>query len=337
MKANVLEGQGRIALRTIADPAPREGEVLVRVTHTGVCGTDLKIFDGSIPVGHPLVMGHETVGEVVGGDAGSGLDRGTRVLIDPTLSCSRCFYCEKGQTYLCLDGALMGRDVDGGFAELVAAPARNCYVLPETIDPAQAPLIQVLTTVHHAQTLGRIGAGDTVVVLGLGVTGHLHVQSAKALGASRVIAVSRNADKRRLAETLGADVAADHGAGARRAVLDATRGLGADAVVESVGRVSMLAEAIDLVRPGGRIVLYGIYAEREARLPFYQLYFKELGLVASRAAAARDFPSSIALVRAGTVRLAPLISDRMPFTHLDRALATMTAGGGGRLKIIFEH
>ncbi|OGL18786.1 MAG: hypothetical protein A3F92_10770 [Candidatus Rokubacteria bacterium RIFCSPLOWO2_12_FULL_71_22] len=336
MKASVLEGPGRIALRTIADPAPREGEVLVRVTHTGVCGTDVKIFDGSIPVRLPLVMGHETVGEVVGGDIGSRVGRGTRVLIDPTLCCGRCFYCEKAQTYLCLDGALMGRDVDGGFAELVAAPAKNCHALPEAIDPAAAPLIQVLTTVHHAQTLARIGTGETVVILGLGVTGQLHVQSAKALGAIRVIAVSRNAAKRRLAEALGADVAVDHGADARRAVLDATRGLGADVVIEAVGRVPMLEEAIDLVRPAGRIVPYGIYAEREARFPFYQLYFKELAIVASRAAPARDFPASIALVREGAVRLDPLVSDRMPFTDLARALANMT-GGGGRLKIILEH
>ncbi|MBI4255475.1 MAG: zinc-binding dehydrogenase, partial [Candidatus Rokubacteria bacterium] len=315
MRANVLEAPGRIALRKIADPVPREGEVLVRVSHTGVCGTDVKIFNGSIPGRYPLVMGHETVGEVVGD--------GTRVLIDPTLSCGRCFYCEKGQTYLCLAGALMGRDVDGGFAELVAAPAKNCYGLPDAIDAAHAPLIQVLTTVHHAQTLAEIGAGDTVVILGLGVTGQLHVQLAKARGAGRVIAVSRNAEKRRLAETTGADVAADHGEEARRAIFEATGGLGADVVIESVGQVSMLAQAIDLVRAAGRIVPYGIYAEREAQLPFYQLYFKELRIINSRAAEARDFPASIALVRDGKVRLAPLISDLMPFTDLDKALAIM--------------
>ncbi len=329
MRANVLEEPGRVAVRTVPDPVPRDGEVLVRVSHTGVCATDLKIFNGSIPCRYPVVMGHEIVGEVVGTAA--------RVLIDPTLSCGRCFYCDKGQTYLCLGGALMGRDVDGGFAELVTAPANHCHVLPGGIDAAHAPLIQVLTTVHHAQAMARIGAGDTVVVLGLGVTGQLHVQLAKARGAGRLIAVSRNAEKRRLAETIGADAAADHGAEAEQAVLDATGGLGADVVIESVGKVAMLAQAIGLVRAGGRIVLYGIYAEHEARLPFYQLYFKELTIISARAAEGGDFPASIALVRDGKVRLAPLISQVMPVADLDKALAAMAGSGGGRLKIVLEH
>lgn len=337
MKANVLEAPGRIALRQVADPVPRDGEVLVAVSHTGICGTDVKIFDGSIPGRYPLIMGHEIAGEVVGGSPGGGLRHGTRVLVDPTLYCGRCVYCERGQTYLCLAGALMGRDVDGGFAELVGAPAANCHVLPDAIEAAEAPLIQVLTTVRHAQTMAGIGAGDTVAVLGLGVTGQLHVQLAKALGASRVIAVSRNPDKRRLAETLGADVAASHGEEARRAVLDTTGGLGAHVVIESVGKLSMLAEAIDLVRAAGRVVLYGIYAERAAELPFYALYFKELRIVSSRAAEVQDFPSSIALVRDGKVRLGPLISDRMPFTDLQTALALMAGSGGSRLKIVFDH
>jgi len=108
-------------------------------------------------------------------------------------------------------------------------------------------------------------------------------------------------------------------------------------VIEAVGRVGMLAEAIALVRAAGCIVPYGIYAEREAQLPFYQLYFKELRILGSRAAGPGDFPSSIALVRDGKVRLGPLVSALMPFTALEEALALMAAGGGGRLKIVFEH
>ena len=337
MKASVLDAPGRIAFRTVADPEPRAGEVLLRVTHAGICGTDVKIFDGDIPVRYPLVMGHEVVGEVVGGRGAGGLDPGMRVLIDPIRYCGRCFYCERHQTYLCLAGALLGRDVDGGFAELVAVPVKNCHLLPDTIDAAHAPLIQVLTTVHHAQTLAGLGPGDNVVVLGLGVAGQLHVQLARALGARRVIGVSRNAAKRRLAGTLGADAVVDHGEEARRAVLDASGELGADVVIEAVGKVAVLAEAIDLVRAAGRIVPYGIYAEREARLPFYQLYFKELSIVGTRAADARDYPLSIALVQDCRVRLAPLISDVMALADLDKALASMAGGGVRRLKIIVEH
>lgn len=333
----MLDAPGRMVVRTIADPAPRADDVLVRVSHTGVCGTDVKILNGDIRSRYPLVMGHEIVGEVVGGRIGDGLPRGARVLIDPMLYCGRCAYCDRGQTHLCPSGAMLGRDVDGGFAELVAVPATNCHLLPAAIDAGEAPLIQVLTTVHHAQTLAGIEAADTVVVLGLGVSGQLHVQLAKARGAARVIAVSRNADKRRLAERLGADVATIHGPQAREAVLAATGGLGADVVIESVGNLSILAEAIDLVRPAGRIVPFGIYAEREGRLPFYELYFKEARIIHPRAAEAGDFAPSIALVRDGRMRLAPLVTDQLPLGELEHGFALMAGSGGGRLKIVFEH
>jgi 2-desacetyl-2-hydroxyethyl bacteriochlorophyllide A dehydrogenase len=334
MKAWVLQAPGRLEHREVRDPVPAPGAVLVRVSHTGICGTDLKIVAGTMPGRRPVVVGHEIVGEVVGGDARGPLAPGARVLVDPTLSCGACAECAEGRPYLCPGGALMGREVDGGFAELVAAPAANCHVLPGTVDPAQGPLIQVLTTVHHAQVVAGVAAGETVVVLGLGVSGLLHVQLARARGARCVVGVSRNADKRRLAVALGADVAADHGEEARRAVREASGGAGADVVIESVGALPVLAEAMELVRAAGRIVPFGIYAEQEARLPFQQLYLKELRIVAARAAAPSDFAASIALADDGRVRLAPLISDVLPLAELDQAFARMA--DRRRLKIILR-
>ena len=184
MKAMVLTAPRELAQDEVARPRLDARHVLVRVTHSGICGTDFKIYSGAIPVNYPRIMGHEMIGEVVeGGDAG-GFRPGDRVIVDPELYCGSCFHCRIGQTHLCPKGMLLGRDANGGFAEYVAAPVSHVFHLPDSIDSRTAPLIQVLTTCLHAQRQINIFPAESVVVLGLGVTGQIHVQLAKARGAS---------------------------------------------------------------------------------------------------------------------------------------------------------
>src|SRR6202035_1622934 len=122
-------------------PALGLNHVLVRVTHSGVCGTDLHIYEGAIPVRHPLIMGHEMIGEGVdGGDPT--LHRGDRVIVDPALYCGMCLNCRAGQTNLCPNGSLVGRDSDGGLADYLVAPRSHVYPLQESIDRKFAPPLQ---------------------------------------------------------------------------------------------------------------------------------------------------------------------------------------------------
>ena len=135
----------------MARPPLDAHHVLVRITHSGICGTDYKIYSGAIPVSYPRVMGHEMVGEIVEcGDAGA-CRPGDRVIVDPELYCGACFHCRIGQTHLCPNGMLIGRDTNGGFAEFVMVPAHQVFRLPDSIDAQTAPLVQVLTTCLHAQ------------------------------------------------------------------------------------------------------------------------------------------------------------------------------------------
>jgi 2-desacetyl-2-hydroxyethyl bacteriochlorophyllide A dehydrogenase len=337
MKTMVLEAPGVVALRELPMPVPAPGGALVRITHSGICGTDSKIFTGAIPARLPVVMGHEIVGEIVEGTAADGSGPGTRVLVDPVLFCGECFHCQAGQTHLCPTGQLMGREIDGGFAEYCTAPSSHIYPLSDDIDDQVAPLIQVLTTVRHAFTLSGLVPGEAVAVLGLGVTGLMQIQLAKVLGADPVIGVSRNEYKRVLAMEQGADLVASHGAEARQAILGATDGRGADLVVESVGHLTILAEAMDLARIGGRVLPFGIYSVDEAKLPFYELYFKELNVIGARAARAEDFPACIELIENGSIDLKPLITHTEPFTELGRAISMLGESGARRLKIILRH
>jgi 2-desacetyl-2-hydroxyethyl bacteriochlorophyllide A dehydrogenase len=328
MKAMVLRAPNDLAVNDVAPPQVPAGHVLVRITHSGLCGTDLKIYHGAIPAQYPLIMGHEMVGEVVDG---------ARVIIDPVLSCGSCFHCRIGQTNLCPAGGLIGRETNGGFAEYAAVPAAQVFRLPDSIDSASAPLIQVATTCLHAQRLAHVSEGDSVAVIGLGVSGQLHLQLAKALGAAKVIGISRSRFKNELAKQLGADVAIESGPEAIAKVLDDTEGRGADIVIECTGVMTQIAEAIRMVRFGGRILLFGISNATSGALPFYDLYFKELSLINSRAATAQDFPAVIDLADRGALRLEPLVTHRMALDQLGTALGMLEDGADGRLKIILDH
>src|SRR5499427_7718452 len=332
----VLRAPRDLVAGEVSSPADAR-QVIVRVTHSGICGTDYKIYSGAIPVSYPRVMGHEMTGEVVDAADARGVRTGDRVVVDPQLYCGACFHCRIGQTHLCPKGILIGRDVNGGFAELVAAPAGHVFRLPDSIDSRTAPLIQVLTTCLHAQQQIAFRPGEAVVVFGLGVTGQLHVQLAKAAGAHPVIGITRSADKRSLAETLGADLTMAGDDVAIERVREATGGRGADVVIETTGMMPSVASAVRMARSGGRVLLFGIITAKEGALPFYDLYFKELSLVGARVARSEDYPAAIALVEKGDVRLAPLISNVMPLDDLDAAVGMLGSDNGGRMKIILEH
>src|SRR5438132_11404794 len=328
MKAMVLRAPSDLVEDEVARPQPAAGQVLVRITHSGVCGTDYKIFNGSIPVPYPLIPGHEMAGERA--------DTGERVIIDPETYDGTCFYCSKGLTNLCPNGTLIGRDVNGGFAEYLQVPATQVHRLPDSIDDETAPMIQVLTTCLHAQRQVETFPGDTVVVLGLGVTGQLHVQLAKARGA-RVIGITRSAEKRAMAEKLGADLTIAGGDEAIQKVREATDGRGADLTIETTGVMKQLADSIHMTRFGGKVLMFGIYTVKEGALPFYDIYFKEISLISARVAKAEDYPASIALVERRQVRLEPLVSDVMPLGELKAAIGLLGSDSGQRMKIILDH
>ena len=336
MKAMVLDAPNEVTQQNVDKPAI-EGDTLIRVANTGICGTDLSIYKGGIPVQYPRIMGHEMVGEIVDTGDGEVNAKGTRVIADPVYYCGRCYQCQAGQLQLCTNGGLIGRDRDGGFAEYLSVPPVNIFPLPDEVSNDEAPLIQVLTTCLHAHRLTQIFPGDSVIILGLGVTGQLHVQLAKARGAYPIIGITRSEWKRELAEELGADITFAPDDNAKQKVLDATDGVGADLVIESAGAVPALAQAIDLVRSGGRIMPYGTYTAKEGKLSFYDLYFKEIEIINARAAKGQDFPVCIDLVKRGVIKLKPLITHNLPLGDLGNALNMLRNGEGKQMKMVLDH
>jgi 2-desacetyl-2-hydroxyethyl bacteriochlorophyllide A dehydrogenase len=337
MKTMVLRAPEELVQEDVESPTLREGKTLVRITHSGVCGTDLKIYQGQIPVDYPRIMGHEMIGEVVEVGDAQGVEIGARVIIDPVIYCGRCHHCLTGQQNLCPEGSLMGRDCDGGFSEYMLAPSDAVFPLPDNIPGSCAPLLQVMTTCLHAQRLVQIFPNEAVVVIGLGVSGQLHVQLARARGAYPIIGISGSPVRRSVAEEFGADFTLASGDDVPEKVRALTNGRGADLVIESAGAAATLAQAIDLARLGGRLLLFGIHVEKEAALPLYQFYFKELAIFNSRAAKREDYPACISLVSSGQIELESLISHELPLNKLQTAISMLGERDEQRLKVILNH
>jgi 2-desacetyl-2-hydroxyethyl bacteriochlorophyllide A dehydrogenase len=331
VKAALLVGPGQIEIGDVERPVVANGEALVGVRTLGVCGTDRKIYSGAIPVSYPRIMGHEIVGKVL--DGVEGFETGARVIVDPSIACGRCDRCMEGRGNICADGWLLGRDRDGGLREAISAPSANLHRLPPDVADDVAPLIQVLTTCVHGQRMVDVFPGESVVIIGLGVTGLLHLQLAKLRGAWPVVCLTRSERKLELARELGADVTVRSGEGALEQIHDATLG-GADVTIECAGKVATLAQAIAIARPGGRILAYGTIAETDGTFPFYDLYYKELSIANARAARPEDFPVAIGSVASGRVSLEPLVTHRFPLA--DAAAAFRADEMPEALKVVVD-
>lgn len=318
MQAAVVEAARTVAVRDVAEPDPR-GRALVDVRRTGLCGTDLKIVAGDVPVAYPRVLGHEIVGTVVQPGPAELVEPGARVLVDPAVSCGHCSLCRGDRGHLCRNGALLGRDIDGGFAERLAVDEERLHVLPHGVGDREAPVLQVLGTCVHAQTLVDVFPGQVAAVVGLGVSGLLQLQLLHARGLRTVVGIGRSPGKLRLAAELGA-AAAVTPEDAPDAVADLTHGHGADLVVESVGSVPTLRQAMELAGTGSTLLLFGTITERQGSLPFYQLYFKELDLRSSRAARPRDYDRAIELVAGGAIRAGDLVTSSFALSDATAAL-----------------
>jgi 2-desacetyl-2-hydroxyethyl bacteriochlorophyllide A dehydrogenase len=313
-------------------PAPSPVEAVVRVVASGVCATDVGIFRGRVPVPAGRVLGHEGAGIVEVAPRGAALEQGTPVIIDPNVYCGTCPVCREGLPNLCPNGGLLGRDVDGVFVDELPVALSSLHALPDAIRLENAPLLQVLATVVHAQERVRVVPGRLAAVVGLGCTGQLHAQLLATRGA-RVLGISRSESKRALAAALACEwTAAPDEALGLAAGLDA-RG-GADLVVEAGGTLASLETAIRLVRPGGTVLAYGIYTETEGSLPYYELYRKEIRVIGARSSLPRDMEIAVELAAGGAVQLEPIVSDRL---SLEAVADAFDRAAAGALKVVLEH
>jgi len=346
MKAAILYGAREIRVGNVPDPVLRPGEVLIKTGYAGLCGTDLHIYRGEFTarVQYPAVQGHEFGGviEEVARDV-RGLVRGQAVAVDPIVSCHGCGACLGGRINACRTLKLLGVDLQGGFGQYVAAPASHVFPLPENVPLSQVPMVEVYGLGHHVLSRGLVQPGETVVVLGAGKLG-LSVLDVLCHGASPALAIAVDVDAFRLgvAQRLGAEYAINlHTEDAVERVLELTHGEGADCVIECVGhwhavpgREEPLAQAVKMVKHGGRIVTAGL-GDQPSLVHFKTLVVKEAQIIASRVSLG-EFPRAIRLMGKGLLHPELLITDQLPLKDVGQAFARLDAEDPRMIKMVLD-
>ncbi len=291
MRATVLHEVRDIRLDTVDDPRlVLDTDAVVRAVASCICGSDLWPYRGENPFTQPVRIGHELVGIVE--QVGSGVSTvqpGDFVIVPFAYSDNTCAVCERGVHTACLNGGYWGGDdrqghfVDGLQGELVRVPFADGTLVktPTTPDESLVPhlltLADVFPTGHHAAMCAGVTTGSTVVVVGDGAVGLSAVLAAKRLGADRVVAMSRHADRQELARRFGADeIVAERGDEGAATVREIFDGIGADCVLECVGTNDSMKQALRSARPGGQIGYVGVPHGVQLNVP--AMFGRNLGL-----------------------------------------------------------
>ncbi len=260
MRAAIFEGDGRVNVTTKPDPSiVNPDDVIIGVAGNGICGSDLGALavPPRIKYKPGIVIGHEAVGTVVEAGPASDLKPGDRVVVHPNIYCGRCWYCQNGHRNLCGNQQIVGENIDGGTADFLRVPTDRAFKLPDELPFDRASLAEPLGCVLNGTHKSEIHPGESLVLFGAGPIGSLYFMTLKARGAYPVIVAEPAEHRRNAALELGADIVIDPTSeDVQEKVLEATGGLGADVVIDTVGTQAPLA--IEIIRKGGRILVFGV-------------------------------------------------------------------------------
>ncbi|MGO9783006.1 MAG: zinc-dependent alcohol dehydrogenase [Streptosporangiaceae bacterium] len=349
MQVARLHGVGDIRIDDEAVPEPGPGEQLVRVTAVGICGSDLHWWDqggiGDAQLTRPLVLGHEGAGVIADGPR-----RGERVAIDPAIPCGVCHPCRDGYRNLCPRIRFAGHGgTDGAMREFLSWPAGLLHPLPEELSDADGAVLEPLGVALHSYDLGHLRLGGTAAVIGCGPIGLLLIQLLGAAGAQSVIAADPLPHRREAAAKSGADRVADPGqlAGPGRddgpgngsGVLNEPAGVrelagdGVDVAFEVAGTSDAVRLAMDVTRPGGRVVLAGI--PDDDLTTFRASVARRKGLTIAMVRRMNEvYPRAIGMAARGQVDLGPVVTHHFPLTDVAGAFGVAARRAG--LKVIVE-
>ncbi len=321
MQAVVLEAVNRALVRELPEPVPGPGQVLVRIEASGLCATDYDLIRGHTPIAElPRILGHQGAGRVAGlGREVTGFQPGDRVVISIDVPCGDCAYCRQGRPNICRNLKRIGFELDGSHAGYVLVPAANLVRLPEAIPfPEGAILADAVASMYHA-LIGRakLKAGEKVLLLGIGGVSIHGVQLARLCGAE-VIVTSRQPARRQAALDQGAARAVDPDKeDVRRVIKELTGGEGVDLVMDAIGLESSIQLALEVLRPGGRVLAFG-NVQPSFTVNYTDLFLREKDILGVRANTKEDLLAVVALVAAG--RLKPLVSRLLPLAEFHQGL-----------------
>jgi S-(hydroxymethyl)glutathione dehydrogenase/alcohol dehydrogenase len=355
-RALVALGPGALEVRDVTPRSLGADDVRVRIAGVGVCHSDLSMVNGTLRPSYPLVLGHEASGVVTEAGARAGVEVGQHVVLNWAVPCDACWHCIHGQPWLCSTiegstGSPGGTLADGtaydaclglgAMAEEVVVAATAVVPLPDDVPLQEAALLgcAILTGVGAARNAGRVSAGDSVLVVGLGGVGLSAVTGARLGGAGRIIAVDVSDAKESLARAAGATDFVVGSPDLSHQVSALTDGRGVDVALECVGSATTIRQAWTATRRGGTCVVVGV-GPKEQQVVFnpLELFHFSRTLVSSvygNSDPRRDIAGLLEHVAAGELDLAATITDRIALDDVPAAFERMQRGEGGRALVVF--
>lgn len=343
MKAAVYYGKNDIRVEERKLPAIGPDEMLMKMRACAVCGTDLRIYNHGhfrIPAGKNRVLGHEFAGEIVEvGSRVEGYTVGMRVVIPPNIGCGACAMCIQGVGHMCRQHEAFGITLDGGFQEYIRIPATairagNVILLPDSLSYTEAAIIEPLSCCYNAyQALGT-KPGDTVLVIGNGPIGALHVMVNKLAGAT-VIAAGRTAERLSVLQELGADAVINSAENdLKEEVIKQTNGRGADIIITACSVPELQSDTLGMAAVHGRINFFGGLpkGKEHVTLNTNLIHYKELVVLGTTGSSLCHFFKSLQLASSGSMNLARLVSNE--FTIDETAAAFTCAQSGKGMKVL---
>ncbi|HXF04396.1 MAG TPA: zinc-binding dehydrogenase [Blastocatellia bacterium] len=322
MLANVLVRPGLLELREVEKPTPGPGEVVVKIRAALTCGTDLKAYlRGHPKMPMPTLFGHEFSGEIA--DVGRGTRQfreGDAVMSVHSASCGRCYYCQQQQDNLC--DLTMSAKILGAYAEYIKVPAhiveQNMFPKPPNLAFTEAAILEPLACVVHGLGFLKFHRDDTVLIIGAGAIGLMHVLLLRVFGLRHIVVSGRRSFRLRLARELGASIVidADHEDTAE-VVRMVTDGRGADIVIECTGRPEVWQQAISLVRRGGQVVLFGgCPSGTTIALDTARIHYDQITLISPFHYTRRAVRQAYELLCDNRIEVGKLITGQFPLTRL---------------------
>jgi len=347
MKAAVFEGEGKLILKEVPEPKletrsipkkygpgfirlAEEDQVKLKVLAASICGTDLHIL--RVPPDHAAtpgaILGHEYIGEVI--EIGKNVQNvkvGDRVAVDPNIKCGICWLCRNGYQSLCHEMSTLGIFTDGGFAEYNIAPAKQLFPIPKDLDIERAIFFEPLICATHAWSKLSPKLGDSILIFGAGPMGCYFIELARLNGLGPIIVSEPSAFRRSFAQDLGADKVVDPIKENLQEIVTNFTGQGVDIVIDACGLPEVIKEAMDLVRPGGKISTFGeqninAFADK---VSFTKVTQKELQIIGSYVTNA-SFDQTIKILTRNDLRLTKLITHRIKLTEIEKGIELMKKG-----------
>ena len=338
MRVAVYYNNSDIRLEERPVPPIGSGEILVRVIASGICGSD--VMEWYRVKKAPLVLGHEIAGEIAAvGEDVTRYKVGDRVFVSHHIPCNTCHYCLRGYHTACETLHTTNYD-PGGFAEYIRIPRlnvdRGVFVLPDEVSFNAGVFVEPLACVVRGQRIADLQPGQTVLILGSGISGLLHLLLAKSLGAGRIVTTDISAYRLEMARQLGANAVFDAREDIPARMCEINDGRLADLVIVCTGALPAFKQALQSVDRGGTILCFATTEPGvDLPVPINEFWRNEIKLMPSYGNSPLDATLAIELIRSGRVPVEKMITHRLPLTETGRGFR-LVAGGGESMKVIIE-